>query len=282
MDDNRLPEMAKPDALATELALQHLREENRAAIALEYGPAALAIYDQYDRAMTELGVSSAEQAERVQGQIEGALIGFQFRGFPTGHAPSPTELKAAIRSIADHFCGIEKDLSVLFTAWRGVGHGNDDKATKLDYIHRLILGNVAEHVLPRQLRSKFSPDDIAEVMPQAALLKVSNPWNRNFQRIGEEVMRVHDAFDVDELRNPTRQLDETFVNFVHRLALIYTDVTGALASASDAKPPQSSQWHSPFSRFFRLVWPMTLEGSAGQHAPSDARIRAALEATPTF
>ena len=238
----------------------------RAGIASNCGLETLARADQLVRALSELGVQSAEQVPMIVQNIENALIAFSFRGFPTGESPSPSDIADAIRLIADGAKSIERGLSVIQKARIGLGLGNEKRGVALEYLQRSILSSIANRALPVSMQ-RYSQADFDATLPTASLLDFSNPWAANFMRIAWDAEKLLTSDALNDLANPTRQRDEALVNFVHRLGAIYRQATCNEPRADEPKPPQSDDWCSPFVRFFGKSGRLRLKERMAQTSP---------------
>jgi hypothetical protein len=265
-----------------EQAALEAAESIRAWIAENYGLEQLAIMDQYVRACRALGITDTETARQVHVAIESALGYFMLRGFQTGKAPTPNDIKTALASIAEGARAIARGLSLLQQTRRGVGLDNHDRANELKRLHRNVVLAIANDSLPRSLRS-FSEEVLESTIPTVShTLSFSDQWTPNWERLARSLSKVADSADLIALKSPTRQNDEAFVNFVHRLGEVYRQFTGKAPRADARKATQPEGWHSPFVRFFLEVWPLTPEGSNRLPPPEDNRVARALKTNPTF
>lgn len=273
----------EPHPAEASISIGH-NEWRRAAIALSYGKEQLCVEDQFAKAIIALGISSPEAAGLARTGIDNALIAFQFRGLPAGSNLSGTDLIAAANNMADAFEAIAHCHNLLMGSRKSLGSGASTRADQLAQFHTCIMGAIADGILPTALRGRFSEGNIADVMPTTGpgLHDWSDPWSGNFSVVARQIRLAATAFDSSELALSTRQIDPSLVDFVHRLGKIYEQHTGKKPRADDPKPNQPSNWHSPFSRFFRTVWPLTPQGSHEIVAPTDKQLRSSLTATPTF
>jgi hypothetical protein len=259
------------------------KEFKRAWIANNYGLERLAVHDQFERAIDELGVQGDENRTWVFNEIDNALAMFKFRGFSAGDAPPPAKIRKAIKRISESAKHISSDLKLIASARRGSLTGEEPWAKTLEQIHHLILGSIAENALPSPLRRKYSDDDIADAMPKITLLQDNPDWVNGFARIGHSVQKIHEAFDARELARPTQGIDAQFAAFIGRLGEIYKEITGKRPAAPDPSGGVGGDWRGPFSRFVKEIWPLTPEGSGGlggdQNCPTNRRIREALKAS---
>lgn len=255
-------------------------EAIRVRIAANLGLPALAVADQMAAAMAVLGVQGQEQAALVENQINSALVCFTLRGFPTGLAPNPAQLRKAIKRIAESARNIESDLELIMMARRGTQAGEATRADTLQQIQHAILGSIAANAIPSALRRTTTYDEIADTMPTAELLSFSNVWIGGFANIAHDVEKLHAAFEADAFARPTNVIDDHFAAFIGRLAAIYEEVKGEVPHAPDPSESMSSDWRGPFPRFVAAVWPLTPEGSGGhgdnRRCPSNKRIREGL------
>ena len=133
--------LESPPSTPDEQAALEAAESIRAWIAENYGLEQLAIMDQYVRACRALGITDTETARQVHVAIESALGYFMLRGFQTGKAPTPNDIKTALASIAEGARAIARGLSLLQQTRRGVGLDNHDRANELKRLHRnVVLG----------------------------------------------------------------------------------------------------------------------------------------------
>jgi hypothetical protein len=264
-----------------ERAALEAAEAIRAWTAQNYGLEQLAIMDQYARACIALGVTKPEMVIQVTRDIKMALAGFMFRGFQTGQAPAPQDIQNALVGMADGARAMAKGLLSLRQARQGVGLENQNRAVELKRLHRNVVRAIADDALPRSLCS-FSEDALESTIPTASHIAFNDEWTANWLNLAGSLSQIADSADLIALKSPTRQNDEAFVNFVHRLGEVYRQFKGKAPRADARKATQPEGWHSPFVRFLLEVWPLTPEGSNGISPPGDNRIARALKATPIF
>lgn len=266
------------------VALGHT-EDRRTEIVETHGLPMLAIQDQMVRALLELNIDNATDAQSAYDAIDAALAFFKFRGFLKGQSPSPKRIKKAMQRIAVSMGHIESDLNLLMMARRDIGIGEQERADSILQMQHAILGSIAAHVLPTSLSSKFSDDEIADSMPSVeqsfGKSGFKNDWTHGFARVAHIAQKLANTFAPAELSKPPRNHDIHFTRFIGHLGDIYERWTGLEAHAPDRNANQESDWRGPFSRFVAAVWPLTAEGSGGfsgnRHCPTNKKIREALK-----
>jgi hypothetical protein len=255
---------AFPNGRQHQLAALGHTENRRTEVVKTLGLPALAVEDQLVRALLELGIENAQHAKSARQEIENSLGFFSFRGFPTGQAPTPRELKKAVSRIAASMRNMESDLNLLMMARRDIGIGEQKRAEALKQMQHAILGSIAARILPASLTGKFTDDEIADAMPNVSnsinTQGFSNGWNGGFSHVAQIADKLADAFDQSELSKPTKTYDIHFTRFIGHLAGIFKKWTGNEARSPDSNATQPSNWRSQFSRFVEAVWPLTPEG----------------------
>lgn len=223
-----------------------------------------------EAALRSAGVPSSKLSPAVE-EVQLALAWQKERRLLVEEQPrrlAPKELKETVESIRTGLVSVMEGLDALETAQTSSSPHDTARSLFVGQVRSAVLRAIRDDVLAR-LEGRTAHLDIGDTGAG------SSTWRGLFEHAQEVCGSILFAVNSEDLRAPTRSIDDCFARFIADLAAAYEEATGKAARSSRPGGNVAHGWRGPFARLVAGVW---LLADAEKPSPSNERIAAALKA----
>lgn len=201
-----------------------------------------------------IGVDGTDWEERVAASIVGAIA--EYRAGADVQSPGGREIIESIERAAEGAALLSKSLKTILAGRVRIPANGGERGQMRKDLAQLVIGTVTETL---GVPDHNWVDD-----------GLNWPLAQHFEALAHRLLAIRGNFSTNDVRLPTRSVDDREASVIERLANIYFDVAGKRASVWGGGV---REYRQPFAAFVDIVWPLTGAGAAPTNEALEERLR---------